>query len=69
MALHPGDFLNQYRIESLVARSGMASIYKATDMFECSLKFQDRLHVRKFASISYLASDTKIESDFFGVDP
>jgi len=32
MALHPGDFLNQYRIESLVARSGMASIYKATDM-------------------------------------
>ncbi len=32
MALHPGDFLNHYRIESLVARSGMASIYKATDM-------------------------------------
>jgi len=31
-AIHPGDFLDQYRIESLVARSGMASIYKATDM-------------------------------------
>jgi serine/threonine protein kinase len=31
-AIHPGDLLNQYRIESLVARSGMASIYRATDM-------------------------------------
>jgi serine/threonine protein kinase len=31
-AIHPGDLLNQYRIESLVARSGMASIWKATDM-------------------------------------
>ena len=31
-SIHPGDFLNQYRIENLVARSGMASIYKATDM-------------------------------------
>jgi serine/threonine protein kinase len=31
-SIHPGDLLNQYRIESLVARSGMASIYKATDM-------------------------------------
>jgi len=30
--IHPGDLLNQYRIENLVARSGMASIYKATDM-------------------------------------
>src|SRR3984885_1486830 len=30
--IHPGDLLNQYRIDNLVARSGMASIYKATDM-------------------------------------
>ena len=29
--LHPGDLLDGYRIESLVARSGMASIYRATD--------------------------------------
>ena len=31
-AVHPGDQLNQYRIESLVARSGMASIYRAIDV-------------------------------------
>jgi serine/threonine-protein kinase len=31
-ALRPGDQLAQYRIEELVARSGMASIYRATDM-------------------------------------
>jgi serine/threonine protein kinase len=30
-ALHAGDALDHYRIENLVARSGMASIYKATD--------------------------------------
>src|SRR5262249_41495473 len=30
--LHPGDQLDHYRIEELVARSGMASIYRATDM-------------------------------------
>ena len=30
--IQPGDQLDHYRIESLVARSGMASIYKATDM-------------------------------------
>src|SRR6202048_3481162 len=30
--LHPGDQLDHYRIESLVARSGMASIFKATDL-------------------------------------
>ena len=29
--LHPGDLLDHYRIEKLVARSGMASIYQATD--------------------------------------
>jgi eukaryotic-like serine/threonine-protein kinase len=29
--LHPGDQLDQYRIENLVARSGMASIYRAVD--------------------------------------
>jgi serine/threonine-protein kinase len=28
---HPGDMLDHYRIESLVARSGMASIFRATD--------------------------------------
>jgi serine/threonine-protein kinase len=30
-ALHEGDLLDHYRIEKLIARSGMASIYKATD--------------------------------------
>jgi serine/threonine protein kinase len=30
-ALHPGDLLDHYRIESLVARSGMATIFRATD--------------------------------------
>ena len=30
--LHPGDQLDHYRIEALVARSGMASIFRATDM-------------------------------------
>jgi eukaryotic-like serine/threonine-protein kinase len=32
MTLHPGDQLDHYRIEALVARSGMASIFRATDM-------------------------------------
>ena len=31
MNLHPGTNLNHYRIESLVARSGMASVFRATD--------------------------------------
>jgi len=31
-SLHPGDQLDHYRIEGLVARSGMASIFRATDM-------------------------------------
>jgi eukaryotic-like serine/threonine-protein kinase len=31
-SLHPGDQLDHYRIENLVARSGMASIYRATDV-------------------------------------
>src|SRR5690348_7608209 len=31
-ALHPGDQLDHYRIEGVVARSGMASIFRATDM-------------------------------------
>src|SRR5579885_3406893 len=30
-SLHPGDRLDHYRIESLVARSGMASIFRAID--------------------------------------
>jgi serine/threonine protein kinase len=30
-ALHSGDLLDHYRIENLVARSGMASIFRATD--------------------------------------
>jgi len=30
-SLHPGDQLDHYRIDSLVARSGMASIYRAID--------------------------------------
>src|SRR5579863_9205572 len=28
---HPGDKLDHYRMEGLVARSGMASIFRATD--------------------------------------
>jgi serine/threonine-protein kinase len=32
MALHPGSQLDHYRMENLVARSGMASIYRATDL-------------------------------------
>src|SRR5580658_8386594 len=32
MSLHPGDQLDHYRIEKLVARSGMASIYRAADV-------------------------------------
>jgi eukaryotic-like serine/threonine-protein kinase len=31
-ALQPGEQLDHYRIESLVARSGMASIFRATDL-------------------------------------
>jgi len=31
-ALRPGDQLGPYRIEELIARSGMASIYRAADM-------------------------------------
>jgi serine/threonine-protein kinase len=30
--LHPGDQLDHYRIDALVARSGMASIFRGTDM-------------------------------------
>ena len=32
MTFHSGDQLDHYRIEALVARSGMASIYRATDL-------------------------------------
>ena len=31
-ALHPGSQLDHYRLENLVARSGMASIFRATDL-------------------------------------
>src|ERR1041385_252869 len=31
-AIHPGDTLDDYKIEALTARSGMASIYKGTDL-------------------------------------
>ncbi|MGC9972112.1 MAG: serine/threonine-protein kinase [Bryobacteraceae bacterium] len=30
--VHPGDRLDQYRVDSVVARSGMASIFRGTDM-------------------------------------
>lgn len=30
--LHPGDRLDNYRLDELVARSGMASIFRATDL-------------------------------------
>src|SRR6202047_2673950 len=29
---HPGDQLDHYRIDGLIARSGMASIFRATDV-------------------------------------
>src|ERR1700757_1129329 len=29
--LHPGDHLDHYRIDSLIAHSGMASIFRGTD--------------------------------------
>src|SRR5579862_3413970 len=32
MSLHPGDQLDHYRIDKLVSRSGMASIYRAVDV-------------------------------------
>src|SRR5260370_12419362 len=31
-SLHPGDQLDHYRIDGLVARSGMASIFRGTDL-------------------------------------
>jgi len=31
-SLQPGDQLDHYRIDSLVARSGMASIFRGTDL-------------------------------------
>ena len=31
-SLHPGDQLDHYRIDNLVARSGMASIFRGTDL-------------------------------------
>src|ERR1700676_4020340 len=31
-SLHPGDQLDHYRIDSLAARSGMASIFRGTDL-------------------------------------
>src|SRR2546425_7194841 len=30
--IHPGDQLDHYRVEAVVARSGMASIFRATDL-------------------------------------
>ncbi len=30
--LHPGDVLDHYRVDSMVATSGMATIYRATDL-------------------------------------
>ncbi len=60
-ALHQDDKLDHFRIESLVARSGMASIYRATDIrtgvtvalkiphpeVECDPVFFDRFHREK----------------------
>ncbi len=30
--LEPGDMLDHYRIDAMVARSGMATLYRATDI-------------------------------------
>jgi serine/threonine-protein kinase len=49
-ALHPGDQLDNYRIESLVARSGMASIFRATDL-------------RSGASVALKVPHPEVESD------
>lgn len=57
-ALHAGSNLDHYHIESLVARSGMASIFRAIDTrtgkpvalkvphpeMECDLVFFERFH-------------------------
>ncbi len=57
-ALKPGDQLDQFRIQTLVARSGMASIFRALDLstgltvaikvphpeMECDPLFYDRFH-------------------------
>ena len=56
--LHPGDVLDHYRVESLVASSGMSTIFRATDLrtgravalkvphfeMECNPIFFDRFH-------------------------
>jgi serine/threonine-protein kinase len=56
--LHPGDQLDHYQIESVAARSGMASIFRGTDLrsgrpvaikvphpeMECDPVFFDRFH-------------------------
>ena len=57
-ALHPGDELGNYRIDSVAARSGMASIFRGTDLrtgvpvaikvphpeMECDPVFFERFH-------------------------
>jgi len=56
--LHPGDLLDQYRVESLVVSSGMSTIFRGTDLrtgravalkiphfeMECNPVFFDRFH-------------------------
>src|SRR5271170_6905663 len=56
--LHPGDHLDHYRIDSLVATSGMSTIFRGTDLrtsrivaikiphfeMECNPVFFDRFH-------------------------
>ena len=44
---HTGDLLDHYRIENLVARSGMASIFRATDVITAALS-RSRFRIRRW---------------------
>ncbi len=32
LSIHPGDQLDHFRLESIVATSGMATVFRATDL-------------------------------------
>jgi len=51
-SLHPGVELDHYRIERLVARSGMASIYQATDL-RSSRRVALKIPTRKWKPILF----------------
>ena len=45
MNLHAGDLVDHYRIESRVARSGMASVFRATDTRNGQQVASEEVHV------------------------